>query len=54
METTIRGYIGIMGYIHFFLSSLKAGVMCATGACLATELKNNAFKLGRWTAQELP
>lgn len=22
-----------------------------TGACLATELKNNAFKLGRWTAQ---
>ena len=21
------------------------------GACLATELKNNAFKLGRWTAQ---
>ncbi|CAE8689163.1 unnamed protein product [Polarella glacialis] len=23
------------------------------GACLATELKNNAFKLGRWTAQAL-
>lgn len=23
------------------------------GACLATELKNNAFKLGRWTAQAI-
>jgi len=23
------------------------------GACLATELKNNAFKLGRWTAQAM-
>merc|ERR1719336_1962640 len=23
------------------------------GACLSTELKNNAFKLGRWTAQAI-
>lgn len=31
----------------------RAHLESQRGACLATELKNNAFKLGRWTAQAI-
>jgi len=31
----------------------RAHLESTRGACLATELKNNAFKLGRWTAQAI-
>jgi len=33
--------------------SWKAHLDSQRGACFATELKNNAFKLGRWTAQAI-
>merc|ERR1712151_205240 len=34
-------------------NSWKQNLESQRGACLATELKNNAFKLGRWTAQAI-
>jgi len=34
-------------------SSWRMNLESQRGACLATELKNNAFKLGRWTAEAI-